>query len=243
MRLSMTKPPSRPSVFRLPRERRVADIMSAARKVFEEKGYDAALISDIAERAQVVEGTIYRYFENKRALLTKVVEHWYAGMLSDYDHELRRIRGSRDRLRFLVWKHLVTVHEEPALCRLVFQILRVSDGYQSTEVFKLNRAYTRRTVELIRDGQASGEFRGDLPPRLVRDTIYGAVEHHTWAYLRGEGDFSPDEAADAITELVYRGLAQPESAGVPSGHDVATRVGKVVDRLERLAARKTADLT
>jgi TetR/AcrR family fatty acid metabolism transcriptional regulator len=222
MRLSMTKPPSRPSVFRLPRERRVADIMSAARKVFEEKGYDAALISDIAE---------------------KVVEHWYAGMLSDYDHELRKIRGSRDRLRFLVWKHLITVHEEPALCRLVFQILRVSDGYQSTEVFKLNRAYTRRTVELIRDGQASGEFRSDLPPRLVRDTIYGAVEHHTWAYLRGEGDFSPDEAADAITELVYRGLAQPASAGAPTGHDAATRVAKVAGRLERLAARKTADLT
>lgn len=238
----MTKPPSRPSVFRLPRERRVADIMSAARKVFEEKGYDAALISEIAERAQVVEGTIYRYFENKRALLNKVVEQWYAGMLSDYDHELRKIRGSRDRLRLLVWKHLVTVHDEPALCRLVFQILRVSDGYQSTEVFRLNRAYTRRTVELIRDGQASGEFRSDLPPRLVRDTIYGAIEHHTWAWLRGEGDFSPDEAADAITELVYRGLAQPKQAGFRSGHDVAARVAKVADRLERVAARKTADL-
>ena len=146
----MTKPPSRSSVFRLPRERRVADIMDAARKVFEDKGYDAALISDIAERAQVVEGTIYRYFENKRALLTKVVEHWYAGMLSDYDHELRHIRGTRDRLRFLIWKHLVTVHEEPALCRLVFQVLRVGDGYRSTDVFKLNRAYTRRTIEIIK---------------------------------------------------------------------------------------------
>jgi AcrR family transcriptional regulator len=238
----MTKPPSRPSVFRLPRERRVADIMRAARTVFEDKGYDAALISDIAERAQVVEGTIYRYFENKRALLTKVVEHWYTGMLSDYDHELRTIQGTRNRLRFLVWKHLVTVHEEPALCRLVFQILRVGDGYRLTAVFKLNRAYTRRTVELIRDGQASGEFRSDLPPRLVRDTIYGAVEHHTWAFLRGEGDFSPDEAADAITELVYRGLAQPEPVAPRADNDVAVRVAKVARRLERLAAEKTADL-
>ena len=107
--------------------------MNAARTVFEDKGYDAALISEIAERAQVVEGTIYRYFENKRALLTKVVEHWYAGMLSDYDHELRHIRGTRNRLRFLIWKHLVTVHDEPALCRLVFQVLRVGDGYRSTD--------------------------------------------------------------------------------------------------------------
>lgn len=236
----MTRPPSRSSVFRLPRERRVADIMTAARTVFEDKGYDAALISEIAERAQVVEGTIYRYFENKRALLTKVVEHWYAGMLSDYDHELRHFRGARDRLRFLIWKHLVTVHNEPALCRLVFQVLRVGDGYRLTEVFKLNSAYTRRTIEIIRDGQTRGEFRSDLQPRLVRDTIYGAVEHHTWAYLRGEGDFSPDDAADAITELVYRGLAKPASPRRGSAH--AVRVAKVTRRLERLAAEKTGGL-
>jgi TetR/AcrR family transcriptional regulator, fatty acid metabolism regulator protein len=182
----MTKPPPRSTVFRLPRERRVADIMYAARTVFEDKGYDAALISEIAERAQVVEGTIYRYFENKRALLTKVVEHWYAGMLSDYDHELHHIRGTRDRLRFLIWKHLVTVHDEPALCRLVFQV------------------------------------------------------EHTWAYLRGEGDFSPDDAADAITELVYRGLAKPASPRRGSAH--AVRVAKVTRRLERLAAGKTGEL-
>jgi hypothetical protein len=95
-------------------------------------------------------------------------------------------------------------------------------------------------VELIRDGQASGEFRRDLPPRLVRDTIYGAVEHHTWAYLRGEGDFSPDEAADSITELVYRGLVQPEPAAPGADSDVAVRVEKVTRRLERLAAEKAA---
>jgi len=238
----MTKPPSRSPVFRLPRERRVADILRAARKVFEDKGYEAALISEIAERAHVVEGTIYRYFENKRALLTKVVEHWYAGMLFDYDQELRHIRGSRNRLRFLIWKHLLTVHEEPALCRLVFQVLRVNDGYRATEVFKLNSAYTRRTIELIKEGQDSGEFSSDLPPRLVRDMIYGAVEHHTWAYLRGEGDFSPDDAAEAITELVYRGLANPPAARQRDDGLVA-RVAKATRRLERVAAERTGSLS
>ena len=107
-------------------------------------------------------------------------------------------------------------------------------------MFELNRAYTRRTIEIIRDGQASGEFRSDLPPRLVRDAIYGAVEHHTWAYLRGEGDFSPDDAANAITELVYRGLGE---AGLPRrDSDHAGRVAKVARRLERLAAEKTGEL-
>jgi len=50
----------RRQIFRLSRERRVADIMEAAKAVFLEHGYDAALISEIAARADVVEGTIYR---------------------------------------------------------------------------------------------------------------------------------------------------------------------------------------
>lgn len=233
----MSRPPSRPPVYRLPRERRVADIMAAARKVFEDKGYDEALISDIAERAHVVEGTIYRYFENKRALLAKVAEHWYAGMLTDYDQGLQDIRGTWNRLRFMIWRHLVTVRQEPAMCRLVFQVLRMSEGYRDTAVFQMNRAYTRRVVEIVRDAQASGEFADDIPVRLVRDMVYGCVEHHTWAYLRGEGDFSPDEAADAITDLVYRGLATPKAAVPPSSEDYAARITRVANRLEQQSTK------
>ena len=63
--------PGRRQAVRLPRQQRVAEIMRAARAVFIEKGYEEALLSDIAERADVVEGSIYRYFENKRDLLVK----------------------------------------------------------------------------------------------------------------------------------------------------------------------------
>jgi AcrR family transcriptional regulator len=232
----MSKPLSRP-VYRLPRERRVADIMRAARTVFEDKGYDDALISEIAERAKVVEGTIYRYFENKRALLAQVAERWYADMLTDYDQGLQDIRGTWNRLRFMIWRHLVTVHQEPAMCRLVFQVLRMSEGYRDTAVFQMNRAYTRRVVDIVSEAQASGEFADDIPVRLVRDMVYGCVEHHTWAYLRGEGDFSPDDAADAITDLVYRGLATPKVTAPLSGEAYATRLADVAGRLERMTMR------
>ncbi len=124
-------------VFRLSRERRMADIMSAAREVFREKGYEEALISDIAERADVVEGSIYRYFENKRDLLVKVIEDWYEGMLSDYDQQLSGISGTRNRLRFMIWRHLATVHEDPALCQLMFQHLRTGEDYSRTAVHDL----------------------------------------------------------------------------------------------------------
>ncbi len=222
---------TRRQVFRLPKEQRVSDIMAAAREVFREKGYEDAPLSDIAERANVVEGSIYRYFDNKRDLLVKVVEDWYESMLADYDQQLSGISGTRNRLRFMIWRHLQTVYDEPALCNLMFQYLRTGPDYSKTGVYELNRAYTRRTMDIIREGIAAGELRDDVSLPLVRDMIYGCTEHRTWAYLRGEGDFDPNTTADAIADLVLSGLAKRIEAGAST----ADRIERAVSRLEALA--------
>jgi TetR/AcrR family transcriptional regulator, fatty acid metabolism regulator protein len=229
--------PLRRRVHRLPREQRTADIMEMARTVFCEKGYSEAVISEIAQRLGVVEGTIYRYFPSKRDLLIDVASDWYEQMLSDYDQQLQGVRGTWNRLRFMVWRHLTVIHDDPAMCRLVMGELRVLPEYRKTPVYELNRAYTQRTTAIIEEGMASGEFRSEVPLQIVRDMIYGGVEHHTWAYLRGVGDFSPDEAADSIVDLIYRGLANTESAtdDAQSNGQAIHRLEKVTKRLERLA--------
>jgi AcrR family transcriptional regulator len=219
----------RRQIYRLPRAQRVADIMLTARAVFREKGYNDAVIAEIAERAGVVEGTIYRYFAGKRDLLVKVVEHWYEEMLTDYDRQLRGITGTWNRLRFMIWRHLSLIHNDPAMCRLIFNELRSGPEYRETTVFELNREYTNRTLAIVQDAMDSGEFRPGIPLRIVRDMIYGCVEHHIWSFLRGEGDFSPEETADAITDIIHRGLANPGA--------VFDRAGQVLSRLEDVAER------
>jgi TetR/AcrR family fatty acid metabolism transcriptional regulator len=231
----MSETSARRQISRLPRERRVADIMEAARVVFETKGYEDALISEIAERADIVEGTIYRYFDNKRDLLIKVVAHWYEDMLSDYDERLRKVRGVRNRLRFMVWRHLTVVHQQPQMCRLMFQEIRAGADYGATPLFDLNRQYTRRTLDIVKEAIETGEFRADTPMRLVRDMIYGCVEHHTWAYLRGEGDFRVEETADKIADILYRGLAAEKAPRADDEASLATRLERAVARLEALS--------
>lgn len=231
----MKNAPARRQVTRLSRERRISDIMAAARMVFRERGYDDASMSEIAERANVVEGSIYRYFDNKRDLLVKVIEDWYKLMLADYEQQLSGIQGMRNRLRFMIWRHLKTIHEEPALCDLMFQILRTGKDYSQTTVYELNRRYTRQTLDIIKEGIAAGELRGDVSLRLVRDMVYGCVEHHTWAYLRGEGGFDPDGAADAIVDLVLSGLRIPR---ITQGSILAERIERAVARLESLAGAR-----
>ncbi|HEV2677549.1 MAG TPA: TetR/AcrR family transcriptional regulator [Aliidongia sp.] len=240
----MKKLAVRRQVSRLPRELRIAELMTAARAVFKEKGYADALTSEIAERAGVVEGTIYRYFDNKRDLLIKVLEQWYVEIISDYEKQLKHVSGTWNRLRFMVWHHLSVLHLEPVLCRLVLLEMRPAPDYRQTIVFDMNREYTLRTIEIIEAAVASGEFRSGLSLALVRDMIYGAIEHHTWAYLRGEGDFSADQVADSLADMVYRALAtHPRvEAPVPDAHQLTQaieRLEKIADRLEVPAALAT----
>lgn len=208
---------TQPAYSRLPRERRVADIMAAARAVFDDKGYAAASVAEIAERAGVVEGSVYRYFEHKRALLIAVVERWYGELLSDFDEHLEVITGTWNRLRYLVWKHLSAIEKQPRLVRLVFEELRSGPEYRTTAVFEVNRRYTRRTTDVLEEGIARGEIRRDIPLRVARDMIFGGVEHHTWAFVRGEGTFSPVAAADAIIDVLRRGIATDTDPSTGTG--------------------------
>src|SRR5882762_1515681 len=208
----MYKKPAHREGSRLSREERAADILKHARLVFCEKGYTDTLVSEIAERAGVVEGSVYHYFPTKRDLLIKTVERWYSGLISGYDQRLQLIQGTWNRLRFMIWGHLHAIHEEPEMAKLIISEIRPGPEYPDTVIFALNRDYTRRTLGIIDDAVASGEFRPDVPRDIVRAMIYGGVEHHAFGYLRGEGDFSADDAADAITDLIYRGLASGSQA-------------------------------
>ena len=221
---------------RLPAEQRVADIMEAARAIFITKGYEDALISDIAERAGVVEGSIYRFFTNKRELLVRVIERWYEDMLAEDDAQFAGVRGTWNRIRFIVHHHLMSIRREPALSRLVFTELRPDPNYRDTRLYQLNQAYTHRIIEVVREAVASGEFHADVSVPLVRDMIYGCIEHRTWAFLRDEGDFDTEATADGITDILYRGLvakqAEPNDMAA-----LAARLEAAADRLEKLSGQ------
>ena len=222
-------------VNRLPPEKRTQDIMRAAREVFTEKGYSDSLISDIAERAGVVEGTIYRFFVNKRDLLQRVAEDWYVEMMESAEDGLRPIQGHWNRLHYIIYHHLEAIRRDPGLSRLVFYELRPDPHYRSSRLFELNRQYTRRISDVVRDGIAAGIFRSDVSPSLVRDMVFGAIEHRTWAFLRSEGDFDPESTARAITDLIYAGLLPPN--GKAPGDEVLSRLDLLANKIDAMAER------
>ena len=213
----------------------MADIMSAARRVVAERGYENALMSEIAEQAGIVEGSLYRYFENKRDLLTKVVDDWFEEVLST-DSGLASIRGTWNRLRHLTWRALMAIRSQPALSRYMLLEIRRDPDYRHSRSFKLNRRFTAEVSEVFESAMAAGEFRRDVSVSLLRDMVFGCIEHSTWKFLRGEGDFAIDEVADGIATLIVRGMAAEPSRGVDKLDEIAVRLEKAAVNMEQLIA-------
>jgi AcrR family transcriptional regulator len=231
----MTAAAPRRVVSRLPRARREKDIMDAAHAVFAERGHENAAMSEIAARAGIVEGTIYKYFESKRDLLYRVMGRWYEAMVVDYETELAGIKGTRNRLHYIIWRHLKSVQENPSLCRLFFREVRVHDDYYDTHIYEMNRRYTRFAVQVVREGMATGELKPDLDVAVVRDMIYGCIEHHVWNFVRGRGTLDSEASAEAITGMLMGGIG----ATAPQARAPASLAGLdgLIGRLERAVER------
>lgn len=56
---------------------RALAILAAARSVIKEQGYEATRMSEIAVRAGIASGTIYRYFESKEAIVMALADQYH----------------------------------------------------------------------------------------------------------------------------------------------------------------------
>lgn len=235
--MNVVRKTRRRQVTRLSQDQRISDILAAAREVISVKGYEGVTMAEIAERANIVEGTVYRYFKNKDDLLMRVAEEWFTEVYGDRI-DISAFSGTYNKLRYLIWHSLKTVADGPALSRYLMMEVRPRSDYKDTALYEINREYTGEIRGLFRAAIASGEFKSGVPERLLRDMVFGTIEHSTWRFLRGEGDFDLEELADEITMVVYRGMTT-ETPGDERINAVVTRLEAVADQLENSRPAKS----
>lgn len=217
-----------PRSRRLSKDKRVAEIMQVARSVLRERGSEQFLTAEVAERCGISEGTIYKYFASRRDLLIQVAEEWFEEFLQD-EHPHDRDLPFRERLLQVIRRNLAIIRAEPSLTRFLLSDLRADPNYRSMRIYQQNRQVAKGINNIIEDGIAHGDLRPDVQVRIVRNMIQGCIEYQIWSYLRGEGDFSVEQSAQGITDIIVRGItAAPEPA---------TDLDAAVARLEALASR------
>jgi AcrR family transcriptional regulator len=181
-------------------------ILLAATRVFSEKGYAAASITDIAQAADISDGLIYKYFENKRDLLERVLTNFYELTIVDLEAKVSRGKTFGERLYILVSEHLTVFVSDIDLCRLFISEVRTASDYRGSAIQQLNRRYTSILIKIVDKGIEDGEIAADLDPRLVRDMLFGAIEHSTWRHVRGIRPLDVPRIARSMTDILLNGL-------------------------------------
>jgi TetR/AcrR family transcriptional regulator, fatty acid metabolism regulator protein len=195
---------------------REEDILLAARAVFEERGFDAASVAEIARRSRVAEGTIYLYSATKRELLQKVVTRWYEGLIAEIERGLAACDGVEAKLRYFAERHFRLHAEDAAIGRLTVRELRSVPDYPASSLHELNRRYTRLFTGIVRAGVASGEIHAGVRPDVARDMFFGALEH---LGMGGTGRARRGDGALAFFALFWRAIA----SGKPTGDNGRAR--------------------
>ncbi|MFZ4550630.1 MAG: TetR/AcrR family transcriptional regulator [Aquabacterium sp.] len=206
-----------PTVQRLPSrsarsQSRLHELLSAARRVFSECGYQRATMAQIAEAAGVSEATVFTYFAGKRELCIQVITHWYDELSSELERDVPPLPSVHAKLHHVVRAHLVTLLADGSgMCALVLGEGRAAEPELSEAIAACKRRYTAPLMDALAAGQTQGLVRADMPLRLLRALVYGSMEHVLWDAIASAKRPDINATADQLTELLWSAL-QPRDA-------------------------------
>jgi len=182
-----------------------ARLLTAARRLFAEKGYAAAAVHEITDAAGVNRALLYYYFEDKHDLYQAVVDEGAREFIGMVEAALDGPGTHAERLTAFVRGHLDLCCRNGEMFRVVHRCLL--DGQQ--EEFRLLdtfHAATARLEAFLREGMEAGVFRAVNPAIAARALIGPTYIFSLCRITEGEL-FSPEEIAEGITTQLLRGYA------------------------------------
>ncbi|MGA1474001.1 MAG: TetR/AcrR family transcriptional regulator [Prochlorothrix sp.] len=94
-------------------------ILQTAQTLFAKQGYDGTTTRDLAQRAGVAEGTLFRHFTNKKAILVEVVTQGWVELLTDLLTELSEM-GSYRAVDQVMRRRMMNFRQNQELMRVCF---------------------------------------------------------------------------------------------------------------------------
>ncbi len=193
-------------------------ILDAAIRVFAREGFNDCRVSDIAREAEVAYGLVYHYFDSKDQVLNELfVERWSLLLAAIEEVDARTI-PPREKLDAVAGFIIDSYRHDPELMKvIIIEVTRAANSFTRTHLPVIRQAYAL-IAKIVRDAQASGDFREDVDPEFASMWFYGAIEQLLTGWVfeiipDGEGDF--DRARVMVVETICRGLENASAA--PSG--------------------------
>ncbi len=195
------------------REQKRQRILRAAIDVFASKGYFAARMTDVAEAAEVADGTLYLYFEGKEHLLMSIFDSVLGRFIERLDAEIERVEDPIEKLSIMIRLHLETLGRDHALAHVLQIETRHSRRFMSLFTRGKLGEYLNRVRDIIIEGQESGVFRGDISPGLATNLVFGAVDEIVTSWLLAERPGDLVRHHRPLVRMLTDGIAPCKSHG------------------------------
>jgi AcrR family transcriptional regulator len=187
-----------------------AEIMQAAISLFQQKGYHATSMQDIADAVKLQKGSLYHYISGKEDLLVVIIHD----ALSQYNARLAEIRAldlpARQRLELAVAAHLKGIAENLGMLTIFLRESYALNPDQQRSIEAESDRYNQMFEELFAEGVRTGELR-DLDPKLATRVVLGAAN---WLYrwYRPDGPLTIDQMASFFVDILFNGIAAGQPA-------------------------------
>jgi TetR/AcrR family fatty acid metabolism transcriptional regulator len=181
-------------------------ILDAAVAVFAEKGFFTSRVSDIADRANVADGTVYLYFKSKEEILMAAINTAFDAFMSLARTELRKVTDPAERLRRLAFLHLDALGSNRNMA-VVFQMeLRQSTRFLSEFSHQHMVEYLALVREAIIEGQERGVFRREMPDKIAANCFFGALDEMVTSWVLSEHEYQLSNVTDVVVDIFLNGI-------------------------------------
>ncbi|MEL6161274.1 MAG: TetR/AcrR family transcriptional regulator [Cyanobacteria bacterium J06554_11] len=189
-----------------------AKILKAAQKLFARRGYGGTTTRDLAQAAGVAEGTLFRHFENKKAILVEVATQGWMEILTDLLTELSEM-ASYKAVAQVMRKRMLSLNANTDMLRVCFMEAQfhpeLRDRIQAEVIDKM----TDVAEAFFQTAMDRGVYR-PMNPRVVARIFLGmfTVSGFSQTTMSEDGS-SPDdmkEMAETLADIFLNGvLSEP----------------------------------
>ena len=184
---------------------REQEIVAAAARVFQEKGYHAATTRDIAAAVGIQQASLYYYISSKEELLYLVVREPIMRLYAQVEAIVKSSLPARTKIERSIRAHLVAFDENyPHMFVFVQELHNVVQALQDT-LREFPGRYQSLWEDLLRQGVAKGELRADLDVTTTALMILGMCN---WMYrwYRKGGRLDTQAVAERYASAILDGI-------------------------------------
>lgn len=200
------------------RSARRAEVTRAAARLFSERGYHGTSMQHLGDALGIQRGSIYAHIGSKEELLFDVVNAGADHFLQRAERVLASPALASTKLRRLLVGHIETAIEHLDAATVFLNEWRyLSEGPRSEIQAKRDR-YEQMVRNVIQEGVAAGEFRGEADIRFAATLVLSAG-NWTYAWYRPGGELGPTEIGERFATLVLNGLQTRTDGAQTGGHE------------------------